>query len=463
MDAELVSEGDEVVCIASVFDGGSDAVIRVTVDETVHTGIYDLFVNSRAEPSVIRDVFEVAIELGQKGQKGKPVGALFVVGDAGKVMNKSRPLSYNPFEKSHVHVGDPIVNVMLKEFSRLDGAFVVSDSGKIVSAYRYLEPGAEGVDIPKGLGARHMAGGAITRDTNATAIVLSESDGLVRAFKAGELVLEIDPEELIPMSAVPTPLSEFVASSVPDRIWLALFVLLFGLFAAYVVGAINRRLLTRAGVPEVIEGTAFERTAHEFDTSTVRILAKLSSYFILAVAVIVALTVADVNYLEQFWSGVAAFLPRLFVAIVVLIVGVVVGDKAELLVAERLRGIKDQTARTRRVAAARQIQRRVRRRPDRARAGRRADARAGRVVGCVRARSRAVRRAGNEGPRRERGRRRVPPPPTAVRDRRRGASRRRAQDRPGGRPVRHPYRGRRRGARGAEPLGVPRRIVLIRE
>ncbi|KOX97217.1 MULTISPECIES: diadenylate cyclase DacZ [Halorubrum] len=195
MDADLLAEGDEVACVASVFDGGSDAVVRVTVDEGIHTGIYDLFANSRAEPSVIRDVFEVAIELGQKGQKGKPVGALFVVGDAGKVMNKSRPLSYNPFEKSHVHVGDPIVNVMLKEFSRLDGAFVVSDSGKIVSAYRYLEPAAEGVDIPKGLGARHMAGGAITRDTNATAIVLSESDGLVRAFKAGELVLEIDPEE----------------------------------------------------------------------------------------------------------------------------------------------------------------------------------------------------------------------------------------------------------------------------
>ena len=195
MDADLVSEGDEVACVTSVFEGGSDAIVRVTVDESVHTGIFDLFANSRAEPSVIRDVFEVAIELGQKGQKGKPVGALFVVGDAGKVMNKSRPLSYNPFEKSHVHVGDPIVNVMLKEFSRLDGAFVVSDSGKIVSAYRYLEPAAEGVDIPKGLGARHMSGAAITRDTNSTAIVLSESDGLVRAFKAGELVLEIDPEE----------------------------------------------------------------------------------------------------------------------------------------------------------------------------------------------------------------------------------------------------------------------------
>jgi DNA integrity scanning protein DisA with diadenylate cyclase activity len=135
------------------------------------------------------------IDLGTPGQTGAPVGALFVVGDAGKVMNKSRPLSYNPFEKSHVHVGDSIVTVMLKEFSRLDGAFVISDEGKIVSAYRYLEPSAEGVDIPKGLGTRHMAAAAITRDTNAVAIVLSESDGLVRAFKGSELVLELDPEE----------------------------------------------------------------------------------------------------------------------------------------------------------------------------------------------------------------------------------------------------------------------------
>jgi len=190
----LVEEGDVVVCVAAVFDGDADSVMRVRVGESIDTGAYDLFVNSRAEPAVIRDVFEVAIELGKKGQKGQRVGALFVVGDAGKVMNKSRPLSYNPFEKSHVHVGDPIVNVMLKEFSRLDGAFVISDSGKIVSAYRYLEPAAEGVDIPKGLGARHMAAAAITRDTNATAVVLSESDGLVRAFKAGELVLELDPE-----------------------------------------------------------------------------------------------------------------------------------------------------------------------------------------------------------------------------------------------------------------------------
>jgi DNA integrity scanning protein DisA with diadenylate cyclase activity len=195
LDNGFIEEGDWVVCTAKLFAEDTDTVTRVRAGEFDRSGVYDLFVNSRAEPGVIRNVLEVAIELGKKGQKGKRVGALFVVGDAGKVMNKSRPLSYNPFEKSHVHVGDPIVDVMLKEFSRLDGAFIISDSGKIVSAYRYLEPAAEGVDIPKGLGARHMAAGAITRDTNSIAVVLSESDGLVRAFSGGEIVLELDPEE----------------------------------------------------------------------------------------------------------------------------------------------------------------------------------------------------------------------------------------------------------------------------
>ncbi|MFP4174716.1 MAG: diadenylate cyclase domain-containing protein [Halobacteriales archaeon] len=191
----ILEEGEDVVVVDDVFDSEPDTFSRFKVTESVRSGLYSLFTDSKAEPSVIRDVVELSIELGKKGQKGKPIGALFVVGDAGNVMDKSRELSYNPFEKSHVHVGDPIVNVMLKEFSRLDGAFVISDSGKIVSAYRYLEADGEGVDIPRGLGTRHMAAASITRDTNAVSVVLSESDRMVRVFKGGELVLELDPEE----------------------------------------------------------------------------------------------------------------------------------------------------------------------------------------------------------------------------------------------------------------------------
>ncbi len=195
LEGDLVDEGEVVLCIDNVFDTETDTVSRFKVTESVRSGLYSLFMDSKAEPDVIRAVVELAIELGQKGQKGKPIGALFAVGDAGNVMDKSRELSYNPFEKSHVHVGDPIVNVMLKEFSRLDGAFIISDNGKIVSAYRYLEADGEGIDIPRGLGTRHMAGASISKDTNAVSVVLSESDNLVRVFRGGELVLELDPEE----------------------------------------------------------------------------------------------------------------------------------------------------------------------------------------------------------------------------------------------------------------------------
>ncbi|MDX1746302.1 MAG: diadenylate cyclase domain-containing protein, partial [Halobacteriales archaeon] len=140
MSADLIDDGDVVTCGLKTFAGELDSVIRVRADESsLSSGIYELFVNSRAEASVIRDVLAVVIELGKKGQKGEPVGALFVVGDAGKVMNKSRPLSYNPLEKSHVQVGDSIVNVILNELSRLVGAFVISEEGKIVTAYRYHE------------------------------------------------------------------------------------------------------------------------------------------------------------------------------------------------------------------------------------------------------------------------------------------------------------------------------------
>lgn len=136
------------------------------------------------------------------------------------------------------------------------------------------------------------------------------------------------------------PAIEELFGRVPDRLLLALAILLVGLVLGYLVDRINRRVLIRAGVPEAVEGTAFERTVRGFGTSTVSILARLSMWFIIGVAVLAALTVVDVRFTERFWSQVTGFLPRIFVALFVLIVGIVVGDKAELVVGERLRGVK---------------------------------------------------------------------------------------------------------------------------
>ncbi|SDM82416.1 Conserved TM helix [Halogranum gelatinilyticum] len=133
---------------------------------------------------------------------------------------------------------------------------------------------------------------------------------------------------------------ERLLAGIPTRWWLALGVLLIGLVLSYVVVVVNRRLLARAGVPNLIEGTAFERMARELGSSTVAIVAKLSGYFVFVLTVFVALTVANIQYTAVFWDDLVGFIPKLFVAAIILIVGIVVGDKTQLLVQEQLRGIK---------------------------------------------------------------------------------------------------------------------------
>jgi small-conductance mechanosensitive channel len=127
---------------------------------------------------------------------------------------------------------------------------------------------------------------------------------------------------------------------VPPRYWAALGVLLAGIVVYVLVRRGATRLLDRIGLGEAIEGTAFERTAREFGTSTVGLLSGLLGYFVFGVAVITALTVARVNFADPFWSAVATSLPGVFLAVIVVIVGVVVGDKLDVVVSERLRGVK---------------------------------------------------------------------------------------------------------------------------
>lgn len=131
-----------------------------------------------------------------------------------------------------------------------------------------------------------------------------------------------------------------VVAQVPDPFWIALGVLALGLIAGYVVGVVNRSILQRAGISETLEATTVERTLQGFGTSTISVIVKLSMYFIWGLAAVLAVTVALPQYTGLIWALVTAFLPQLFIAALVLVVGIVVGDKAELAVSERLRGLK---------------------------------------------------------------------------------------------------------------------------
>lgn len=138
-----------------------------------------------------------------------------------------------------------------------------------------------------------------------------------------QLPLVVDPNELVRQPLV-----------------RAIGVFVGFLVLGYATGRVNKRLLQSAGVPDLVEGTTFERTAQGLGSSTVSVMARLSSWFIYGVGALVALHMLGLLDAHLFWQRVTIFVPRLFVAIVVVIVGVVVGEKAELLVSERLRGVK---------------------------------------------------------------------------------------------------------------------------
>ncbi|MFB6280924.1 MAG: mechanosensitive ion channel domain-containing protein [Haloferacaceae archaeon] len=129
-------------------------------------------------------------------------------------------------------------------------------------------------------------------------------------------------------------------ASLPLRVWVAAVTLALGVVLGLTAGRLVRRLLDRIGVPTLVEGTAFERTAGDFGTSTVAIVGTLAAYFVLGVAVLAALSVLRIGYADRFWNEVTGFLPQLFVAAFVLVVGLLVGDKVELAIDDRLSGVK---------------------------------------------------------------------------------------------------------------------------
>jgi DNA integrity scanning protein DisA with diadenylate cyclase activity len=70
--------------------------------------------------------------------------------------------------------------------SQLDGAFVIDEDGTVVAACRYLDVPTSNVDVPLGLGSRHVAAASISKQLGIFAIVVSQS-GIVRAFYDGTL------------------------------------------------------------------------------------------------------------------------------------------------------------------------------------------------------------------------------------------------------------------------------------
>jgi diadenylate cyclase len=162
------------------------------------TQVYEEICTEKREVDtrVLEQTVSLAVEIAREGREGRKIGTLFVVGDSGEVIRRSKPLILDPL---HGHpdeskqIENPDMRETIKELAQLDGAFLVSNAGVVLSAARYIDAASDSLDLPLGLGSRHMAGASISRQTRAVAVVVSESS-MVRMFDDGELVSEIVPE-----------------------------------------------------------------------------------------------------------------------------------------------------------------------------------------------------------------------------------------------------------------------------
>lgn len=194
----LIHSGDRIVWLTGL-DGSNTIDTIIVLD--LGTEI-EMFSAAAADPlpeDVTPAVFErlltLASELGLEGREGRPVGTLFILGDSDTVLEQSRQLVINPFHGYPEHernILDPRLEETIKEFSAIDGAYIVRGDGVILSAGRYLVPQAKlAQPLRQGLGARHEAAAGITITTNALALCISQSTGTVSIFRQGRLVTDI--------------------------------------------------------------------------------------------------------------------------------------------------------------------------------------------------------------------------------------------------------------------------------
>lgn len=121
---------------------------------------------------------------------------------------------------------------------------------------------------------------------------------------------------------------------------LPLVVFITGLLVAIIIGRLSKRLFIAMGIPEGVEGTTFERTVNRIGASTIDILSGLISLFIIALAVGLTLSLGgllDTGYYLQLLRG---YLLQVFVAALVVIVGLILGDKAEVEIQQRFQDVK---------------------------------------------------------------------------------------------------------------------------
>lgn len=190
----VISFTDRVCCIGGITGSNQfDTLVVVDVEREFSpllAGQAQLLPPD-VKAEVLERVIAIATELAVEGREGRPVGCLFVVGDYEKVSKLTKPLVLNPFygyKEEDRNILNPFMDETVKEFSSIDGAFVIRGDGVVETAGSLIQATDSAHPLPSGLGSRHAAAAAISVAANCIALVVSSSTGLVTLFRRGVML-----------------------------------------------------------------------------------------------------------------------------------------------------------------------------------------------------------------------------------------------------------------------------------
>jgi len=191
----IINFSDRICCVGGITGSNQfDTLVVVDIErefQTLLTGSTADLLPDDVKPEVLERIIAVATELGVEGREGRPVGCLFVVGDNQKVGSLSKPLVLNPFygyKEEDRNILNPFMDETVKEFSSIDGAFIIRGDGVVESAGSLIQATDSTHELPSGLGSRHAAAAAISVATNCISIVVSSSTGQVTLFRRGVML-----------------------------------------------------------------------------------------------------------------------------------------------------------------------------------------------------------------------------------------------------------------------------------
>jgi DNA integrity scanning protein DisA with diadenylate cyclase activity/mannitol/fructose-specific phosphotransferase system IIA component (Ntr-type) len=188
----IFKRSDRLLCLGGIPSSNQlDTIMVIDIEREFHQVIDRA--NDLLPPSVKIEVLErviaIATDLSIEGREGKPVGTMFVVGASDKINSMTTPLVLNPFygyRSEDRNVLNPFMDETIKEFSVIDGAFVIRGDGVIESAGSQIHAPAEFYqNLPPGFGTRHATAAAITKATDSVSICISASSGQVTLFRKG--------------------------------------------------------------------------------------------------------------------------------------------------------------------------------------------------------------------------------------------------------------------------------------